>query len=107
MVEFILHNGACGHLLPGWSKTLLKSLEENNLKEIADAVRPGKLIHSFNILSKALLFTKFLLQLFCLRNNSQFEICGIFLFIFKTLITLLPSLIITLLGFRMVITVAV
>ena len=43
MVELILHNGACGRLLPGWSKTLLKSLEENNLKEIADAVRPGKI----------------------------------------------------------------
>ena len=44
MVELLLHNGACGRLLPGWSKTLLKSLEENSLKEIADAVRPGKLI---------------------------------------------------------------
>ena len=41
MVELLLHNGACGRLLPGWSKTLLKSLEENNLKEIAEAVRPG------------------------------------------------------------------
>ena len=45
MAEFILQNGACGHLLPGWSKTLLKSLEENSLKEIADTVRPGKLIN--------------------------------------------------------------
>ena len=47
MVELILHNGACGRLLPGWSKTLLRSLEENDLKEIADVVRPGKLIHLF------------------------------------------------------------
>ena len=44
MVELLLHNGACGHLLPGWSEALLKSLEENNLKCIADDVRPGKLI---------------------------------------------------------------
>ena len=47
MEELILHNGACGRLLPGWSKTLLKSLEQNNLKYIADSVRPGKLIHLF------------------------------------------------------------
>ena len=46
MVELILHNGACGRLLPGWSEKLLKSLEENDLKEIADAARPGKLIRS-------------------------------------------------------------
>ena len=45
MVELILHNGACNRLLPGWSKRLVISLEENNLKEIADAVRPGKLIN--------------------------------------------------------------
>ena len=44
MAELLLHNGASGRLLPGWSKTLLKSLEENNLRYIADAVRPGKLI---------------------------------------------------------------
>ena len=47
MVELILHNGACGRLLPGWSEKLLKSLEENNLKYIADAVRPGKLIRVY------------------------------------------------------------
>ena len=47
MVELILHNGACGRLLPGWSKKLLKSLEENSLKEIADATRPSKLIRLF------------------------------------------------------------
>ena len=47
MVELILHNGACGRLLPGWSEKLLKSLEENDLKEIADAARPGKLIRLF------------------------------------------------------------
>ena len=42
MVELILHNGACGHLLPGWSKTFLESLGNNNLKDIADVVRPGE-----------------------------------------------------------------
>ena len=43
MSELFLQNGACGRLVPGWSKALLKSLEENNLMEIADSVRPGKL----------------------------------------------------------------
>ena len=47
MMESILHNGACGRLLPGWSEKLLKSLEENHLKYIADAVRPCKLIRLF------------------------------------------------------------
>ena len=44
MVELVLTNGACGRLIPGWSKALLRSLEENNLKETADVVRPGKLV---------------------------------------------------------------
>ena len=48
MVELILHNGACNRLLPGWSEKLLRSLKENNLQEIADAVRPGKLIFLFS-----------------------------------------------------------
>ena len=41
MAELILENGACRRLVPGWSKALMNSLEENNYKEIADAVRPG------------------------------------------------------------------
>ena len=40
MGELFLQNGACGRLVSGWSKGLLKSLEENNLMNIADAVRP-------------------------------------------------------------------
>ena len=52
MVELILHNGACGHLLPGWSKTLLKSLEERNLQMIADVLRPGKFMRSCTVILK-------------------------------------------------------
>ena len=62
MVELILHNGACGHLLPGWSKALLRSLEENNLKDIADAVRPGK----FKLKSAVYLVINFLKS----KNNG-------------------------------------
>ena len=40
--ELFLQNGTSCRLVPGWSKALLRSLEENNLKEIADAVRPSK-----------------------------------------------------------------
>ena len=42
MAELFLQNGTSCRLVPGWSKALLRSLEENNLKEIADAVRPSK-----------------------------------------------------------------
>ena len=45
MVELILQNGACGNLIPGWSKGLLKSLEDNNLQEVADSIRPSKSIN--------------------------------------------------------------
>ena len=45
MVELILQNGACGNLIPGWSKGLLTSLEENSLKEISDAIRPSEFIY--------------------------------------------------------------
>ena len=45
MVELVLQNGGCGNLIPGWSKALLTSLEENNLKEISDDIRPGELIY--------------------------------------------------------------
>ena len=44
MVELILQNVGCGNLIPGWSKALLTSLEENNLKEISDDVRPSESI---------------------------------------------------------------
>ena len=43
MAELILHNGACGRLKHGWSKALLRSLEENNLMEVANACRLGEL----------------------------------------------------------------
>ena len=42
MVELIVHNGACGNIIPGWSKELLNSLEENKFTELADAIRPSK-----------------------------------------------------------------
>ena len=38
MVELIIHNGASGNLLPGWSKALLTSLEDKNFREILDAI---------------------------------------------------------------------
>ena len=43
MAELILQNGACGRLVPGWSLRLLKSLEDNNLKKLANVLRLGKL----------------------------------------------------------------
>ena len=38
MVELILQNGACGNLISGWSKRLLKPLTENNLQEVANSI---------------------------------------------------------------------
>ena len=43
LAELFLENGASGCLLHGWSKALLRSLEENSLLAMADAVRPGKM----------------------------------------------------------------
>ena len=41
MMELFLRNGACGQLKPGWSRTLIKALEENNLRDVSDVVKPG------------------------------------------------------------------
>ena len=45
IAELILQNGAEGNLVAGWSKRLLASLEMNNFREIADAIRPSELIY--------------------------------------------------------------
>ena len=42
IAELFVQNGMSDRLVAGWSKALLRSLEKNNLKEIADAVRPSK-----------------------------------------------------------------
>ena len=42
--ELVLQNGAEGRLVAGWSEALMTLLEENNFKEIADAVRPSEAI---------------------------------------------------------------
>ena len=44
IAELILYKGACHKLVPGWSKALVTLLEENNFKEISNAIRPSKLI---------------------------------------------------------------
>ena len=41
IAELILYKGACHKLVPGWSKALVTLLEENNFKEISDAIRPS------------------------------------------------------------------
>ena len=44
IAELILYKGACRNLVPGWSKRFVTLLEDNNFKEISNAIRPSKLI---------------------------------------------------------------